>query len=182
MNKESALKVLERIEGTLIADLRSLMTIAEERSDSVSLQEKLPGGFNYLLHISALIACETLGYILKKGAQEGRSEVNIRYFILSEYFKEDAYKKENYLNALTSLRTNLAHVFGMTDLALDSVTTDISLCVGGVKKPPLLSEKGLIKLNGVKLVDEVIKGFELVNEKLISQQDPKLIEIINEKT
>jgi hypothetical protein len=182
LSKENALKIIERLEGTLIADLKSLKVIAEERNESTSLQEKLPGGFNYLLHITALISCETLGYFIKKDSEEGRSEENIKYFVLSKYFKESAYKKNDYLNTLTSLRTNLAHVFGMTDLKLDSVTSDISLCVGGSKKPEIIKELGIIKINGVKFAELVIDGFEAIKAEVIEHNNSILIGIIGEKT
>lgn len=113
MSKEKTVKVIARLEGTLIADLKSLKIIAEERSESASLQEKLPGAFNFLLLITGLIACETLGYFISKESKEGRSENNIKYFVKSKHFKESSFKKSNYLNTLASLRTNLVHVFGM---------------------------------------------------------------------
>jgi hypothetical protein len=70
LSKEKAIKVIERLEGTLIADLKSLKIIAEERSESASLQAKLPGAFNFLLFITGLIACETLGYFINKASEE----------------------------------------------------------------------------------------------------------------
>jgi len=175
VSKENALKVIDRLEGTLIADLKSLKIIAEERSQSTSLQEKLPGGLNFLLHIAALISCETLGYFIKKDSQEGRSEENIRYFVSSKYFRESAYKKNGYLNTLTSLRT-------MTDLKLDSVTADIALCVGGSKKPEVIKESGIIKINGVKFAEMVIDGFEAIKAEVIKHENSTLIGIIDEKT
>jgi hypothetical protein len=181
VSRENALKVIDRLEGTLIADLKSLKIIAEERSQSTSLQEKLPGGFNFLLHIAALISCETLGYFIKKDSQEGRSEENIKYFVLSKYFKESAYKKNDHLNTLTSLRTNLAHVFGMTDLKLDRVTSDIALCVGGSKKPEIIRELGIIKFNGVKFAEMVIDGFEAIKAEVNKIENSTLIEILVKK-
>ena len=182
MSKENALKIIDRLEGTLIADLKSLKIIAEERSQSDSLQEKLPGGFNFTLHLVALISCETLGYLLKKDSQEGRSEENIRYFVLSKYFKKSAYKKNDYLNTLISLRTNLAHAFGMTDLALDNVTSNIALCVGGSKKPDVIKESGSVKINRVKFAEMVIDGFEAIKTEVVEHEDSTLIGIIGVKT
>ena len=182
MSKETALKVIDRLDGTLIADLKSLKIIAEERSESSSLQEKLPGGFNYLLHITALISCEILGFFIKKDAQEGRSEENIRHFVLSKYFEESTFKKNEYLNTLTSLRTNLAHVFGMTNLNLDNVTKEIALCVGGSKKHPVITESGVLKINGIKLAESVITGFEAIKAEVIAHDNSSLIGIIRDKT
>ena len=180
MSKDNALKVIARLEGTLISDLKSLKVISEERCESETLQEKLPGAFNYLLHITALIACETLGYLINKDSSGGRSEENIKYFISSKYFKDSAYKKSDYLDILTSLRTNLAHVFGMTDLGLDNISKDIALCVGGSKKPEVMREAGVVKINGVKFVTLVIDGFEAIKNE-INRENQTLIKIVNEK-
>lgn len=182
MSKENALKVIDRLEGTLMADLKSLKIVAEERSQSTSLQEKLPGGFNFLLHLAALISCETLGYFIKKDSQEGRTEENIRHFVASKYFKDSAYKKNDYLNALISLRTNLAHVFGMTDLRLENITSDIALCVGGSKKPEIAKESGVIRINGIKFAETVINAFEAIKTEVTTHQNSTLIGIVGEKT
>ena len=182
MNKEKAVKVIARLEGTLIADLKSLKIIAEERSESASLQEKLPGAFNFLLLITGLIACETLGYYINKASEEGRSEENIKYFVSSSHFKQSAFKKSVYLNTLTSLRTNLVHVFGMTDLNLDGINTDIGLAVGGSKKPEMLREFGVVKINGVKFAELIIDGFMSIKSEVLAGNDSStLIEIISDK-
>lgn len=182
MSKEKAIKVISRLEGTLIADLKSLKTIAEERSGSALLQEKLPGGFNFLLFISGLIACETIGYFITKSSQEGRSEENIKNFVSSKYFRQSAFKKTDYLNALVSLRTNLAHVFGMTNLNLDGINTEIGLSVGGSKKPEITKEPGIVKINGVKFLEYVIEGFELLKAEVMrGSNSSTVIIIIGEK-
>ena len=182
MSKEKAIKVIDRLEGTLIADLKSLKIIAEERSESASLQAKLPGAFNFLLFITGLIACETLGYFINKASEEGRSEENIKYFVSSKHFNESAFKKTDYLNTLASLRTNLVHVFGMTDLNMDSINTDIGLSVGGSKKPEILRESGMIKINGVKFLELVIDGFASIKSEVMTGNDSStLIGIIGDK-
>lgn len=182
MRKEKAIKVIERLEGTLIADLKSLKIVAEERSGSASLQEKLPGAFNFLLLITGLIACETLGYFINKASEEGRSEENIKYFVSSRHFKQSAFKKTHYLNILASLRTNLVHVFGMTDLKMDGINADIGLSVGGSKKPEILREAGVVKINGVKFVELVIDGFGSIKSEVMAGNDSSaIIEIISDK-
>lgn len=188
MSKEKTVKVIDRLEGTLIADLKSLKIIAEERSESASLQEKLPGAFNFLLLITGLIACETLGYFINKESKEskeskeGRSEKNIKYFVNSKHFKQSAFKKSNYLNTLASLRTNLVHVFGMTDLNLDGINTDIGLSVGGSKKPEILQETGVVKINGIKFLELVIDGFESIKSEVMTGNDSStLIGIMSDK-
>ncbi|MBA3013901.1 MAG: hypothetical protein FP815_02990 [Desulfobulbaceae bacterium] len=171
MSKGKAKRILDRLEGTLIADLKSLKIIAEERSKSDSLKEKLPGAFNFSLFITGLIACETLGFFINKTAEDGRSEDNIKYFISSNYFKQCAFKKDRYLNILVSLRTNLVHVFGMTDLRLENIDTDIGLSVGGSNEPELLREHDIVKLNGVKFLEFVIDGFDSIKSEVTSGND-----------
>ena len=185
MSKEKTVKVIDRLEGTLIADLKSLKIIAEERSESPSLQEKLPGAFNFLLLITGLIACETLGYFINtesKESIEGQSGKNIKYFVKSKHFKQSAFKKSNYLNTLASLRTNLVHVFGMTDFNMDGINTDIGLSVGGSKKQDILQETGVVKINGVKFLELVIDGFESIKSEVMTGNDSStLIGIISDK-
>jgi hypothetical protein len=182
LSKEKTIKVINRLEGSLIADLKSLKIIAEARSESTSLQELLLGGFNFLLLITGLIACETLGYFITKASHEGRSEENIKYFVLSKYFKHSAFKKAGYLDTLASLRTNLAHVFGMTDLGMDCINTDIGLSVGGSRMPEILRERDAVKINGVKFLQLVIDGFESIKTDAINGSDSStLIAIIGEK-
>jgi len=70
----------------------------------------------------------------------------------------------------------------MTDLKLDSVTADIALCVGGSKKPEVIKESGIIKINGVKFAEMVIDGFEAIKAEVIKHENSTLIGIIDEKT
>jgi hypothetical protein len=182
LSKEKAIKVIDRLEGTLIADLKSLKIIAEERSESASLQAKLPGAFNFLLFITGLIACETLGYFINKASEEGRSEEYIKFFVSSKHFKQSAFKKTDYLNTFASLRTNLVHVFGMTDLNMDGINTGIGLSVGGSKKPAILRESGVIKINGVKFLELVIDGFASIKSEVMAGNDSStLVGIIGDK-
>jgi hypothetical protein len=182
LSKEKAIRVIDRLEGTLIADIKSLKIIAEKRSESALLQEELPGGFNFLLLVSGLIACETLGYFISKSSQEGRSEENIKYFISSEHFKQCAFKKPDYLNILASLRTNLVHVFGMTDLSMDSINSEIGLAIGGSNKPEILREGDVVKINGIKFLELVVDGFESVKDEVINEgNNSALIGIVGGK-
>ncbi len=182
LSTDKAKKVLDRLEGTLIADLKSLKIIAEDRSESSSLKERLPGAFNYLLFITGLIASETLGYFINKDSHEGRTEENIKYFILSNYFKQCAFKKDNYLYTLVSLRTNLAHVFGMTDLKMENINTELGLCVGGSKEPELKRDSNTVKLNGIKFLELVIDGFDSIKSEVMNgNENSALIRVINNK-
>lgn len=182
MDRENAKKIIERIEGTLIKDLKSLKIIAEEREKEKTFYKKLSGGLNYTLFLIGLIASETLGFFISEDSAAGRSDENIRKFILSKFFKNSAYKKEKYLNILTSLRTNLAHVFGMTNLKLEDITTELGLCVGGIKKPDLKSDNTCVKLNGIKFVELVIDGFNSIKSEVLEKNgSSSIINTINKK-
>jgi len=182
LNTEKSIKIISRIEGTLISDLRSIKIIAEERNNSDLLKNKYPGGLNFTIFISSLIACETLGYFIKSNSDAGRSKENITNFISSDYFEGSAFKKDNYLDLLVSLRTNLAHVFGMTDLGLENINKELVLCVGDAKQPEVKRENGLVKLNGIKFLDLVVRGFDSIKKEVTSNSgNSKIINIISEK-
>ena len=135
-----------------------------------------------MLFITGLIACETLGYFINKASEDGRSEENIKFFVSSKHFKQSAFKKTDYLNTLAFLRTNLVHVFGMTDLNMDGINTDIGLSVGDSKKPEILRESGVIKINGVKFLELVIDGFASIKSEVMSGNDRStLVGIIGDK-
>lgn len=173
--------IIERLEGTLIADLKSIKITAENRLNGVDAYKSLPGGLNFSLFLMGLIASETVGYFISKETDAGRSESNIRYFISSQHFKCTSYQKEYYLNILISLRTNLAHVFGMTELKLESISDDIDLCVGGSQKPEVLSGPGNVKLNGIKFVDCVIDAFESIKAEVLNNKVSNISTIISNK-
>jgi hypothetical protein len=59
---EKAKKIIERLEGTLIADLKSIKITAEKRLNGVDAYKNLPGGLNFSLFLMGLIASETIGY------------------------------------------------------------------------------------------------------------------------
>ena len=147
---EKAKIIIERLEGTLIADLKSIKITAENRLNGIDAYKNLPGGLNFALYLIGLIASETIGYFINEGSDTGRSEQNIRSFISSDFFKGTSYKKDKYLNTLVSLRTNLAHVFGMTDFKLESISNNLSLCVGFSNTHEVLSSGEKVKLNGIK--------------------------------
>ena len=73
MSIEKAKKVIERIENTLISDLKSLKVVAVEREESIILYKKLPGGLNYTLFLAGLVASETLGFFMSNDSSVCRS-------------------------------------------------------------------------------------------------------------
>jgi hypothetical protein len=164
---EKAKKVIERLEGTLIADLKSIKISAEKRLKGVDTYKDLPGGLNFSLFLMGLIASETIGYFLTKGSDTGRSEQNIKGFISCPFFNCDSYKKDKYLDTLVSLRTNLAHIFGMTDFNLDSISDSLSLCVGSSNDHELLRDGNKVKLNGIKFVDCIIEAFDSIKAEVL---------------
>jgi hypothetical protein len=70
----------------------------------------------------------------------------------------------------------------MTDLNMDGINTDIGLSVGGSKKPEILRESGVIKINGVKFLELVIDGFASIKSEVMSGNDRStLVGIIGDK-
>ena len=180
MNEKSK-KVIERLEGTLIADLKTIMVTAEKRHNGDDAFKALPGGLNFSLFLMGLIAAETIGYLITKDSVSGRSDENIRNFIKSHHFNGNSYKKENYLNKLVSLRTNLAHVFGMTDLKLGSVSDNLSLRVGSIDDHELRRNGEKVELNGIKFVDCVVSAFESIKSEVLSNESSNISNFINSK-
>lgn len=181
MMSEKTQKIIERLEGTLIADLKCIKIVAEKRQKGIDDYKDLPGGLNFSLFLMGLIASDTIGYFITKKSNTGRSEQNIKNFILSDYFKGTSYKKEQYLNTLVSLRTNLAHVFGMTDFNLESISDNLSLCVGSSNDHELMSNGKKVKLNGIKFADCVIKAFESIKTEAINNETSNISNIISSK-
>src|SRR5208337_2711288 len=66
-----AMRLMKRLEGTVIADLRSLLEWARAFDDRHGPQTQL-GGFNFTLALLSLVACEVYGFYLT-GAKKHRS-------------------------------------------------------------------------------------------------------------
>jgi len=171
LNKEKVLKVIDRIEGTLISDLISLKSISEELYNNDLLSKKLPGGINFTLFLTGLVACETLGYFLNKSSSEGDTKKNIEYFLSSAYFNSPELNKKHYKEALVSLRTNLAHVYGMTDLRMNEIDKELILCVGSTEKSVVMSYKNTVKLNGLKFIELILNAFESIKTDILKGKD-----------
>ncbi len=60
-NENIAEIILDKLEGTIIADLKSLIAWAED-FDTKTEKGSEYGGLNFTLLLLSLIACETLGY------------------------------------------------------------------------------------------------------------------------
>jgi hypothetical protein len=70
----------------------------------------------------------------------------------------------------------------MTDLNMDGINTGIGLSVGGSKKPAILRESGVIKINGVKFLELVIDGFASIKSEVMAVNDSStLVGIIGDK-
>ena len=182
MRIDKALKVIDRLEGTLIADLKSLKVIAQERLADKLLQEKMPGAFNFAIFLTGLVACETLGYFINPDSKEGDTKKNIEYFIASMYFESRDLNKKNYIDALIFLRTNLAHVYGMTDFRLNEVEKELILCVGAPSAPMIISDQRKVKLNGIKFIELIVKAFDSIKSAVSSSKNESSIaKVISEK-
>lgn len=182
LSKEKALKVIERLEGTLIADLKSLKIIAEERERDKLLQEQLPGAFNFTVFLTGLVACETLGYLINAKSRAVDTKNNIEHLLSRSYCESSAFNKKNYKDALVSLRTKLAHVYGMTGLRTHEVDKDLILCVGGSSYPEIISSQKTAKLNGIKFIELIVKAFESIKSEVSTGNDGSdIVRSISEK-
>jgi len=147
------LKAVSKQRHTDLAEARSNHNDKKEEE----IKSRWPGGLNYALFLSGLLACEVLGYFIGRDTEDGETSKNIENFLRSEYFQGQAFKKDKYIKILKNLRNNLAHMYGTTDFALDDSAANLVLIPGDLISPEVIQEGKRIKLNGARFVENVIK-------------------------
>lgn len=179
-NIRRASEIFEHLEGTLIADLKSLKACA--------LTPKEPnvgqGSLNCTLFLLALVGCETIGrYVygadLDKKNNNSTPDVGgyINRFIENYFPNKDHYKS---ISKILSdyLRHILVHGFAPRK---DGYPFDLHLVISkdGRNLPPLACEKNnrlVIKLDGISFLNKVLTAFEAIKSKL--SKDAKLASTI----
>ena len=169
-NFRRALEVFEHLEGTLIADLKSLKACALTPKKRNSGQ----GALNYTIFLVALVGCETIGRYVY-GADLDKKEKNstpdaggyINRFIEKYFPKKDHYKS---ISKILSdyLRHILVHGFAPRK---DGYPFDLHLVISkdGTDLPPLACEKNnrlVIKLDGISFLNKVLTAFETIKREL----------------
>lgn len=169
-NIRRASQILEHLEGTLIADLKSLKACAGTPKEPNSGQ----GSLNYTLFLVALVGCETIGrYVygadLDKKDKNSTPDVGgyINRFIENYFPNKDHYKS---ISKILSdyLRHVLVHGFAPRK---DGYPFDLHLVISTNDKdlPPIACEKNkrmAIKLDGISFLNKVLTAFETVKRSL----------------
>ncbi len=175
-NIRYASEILEHLEGTLIADLKSLKACALTPKEPNSGQ----GSLNYTIFLVALVGCETIGrYVygadLDKKSRSSTPDVGgyINRFVEGYFPNKDHYKS---ISKVLSdyLRHILVHGFAPRK---DGYPFDLHLVISkdGREMPPLACEinnRLVIKLDGISFLNKVLTAFEAIKREL--PKDAKL--------
>lgn len=170
-DQNEANEVLERLEGTIIADLRTCIKLAKEFPTGA----KTPlGGLNFTLCLLSLVACEVFGYFItgaqshKKAAQCNKVDTGTYIMaFLQGFFRPDSYFKKLHKVLAYLLRNTLVHGFGFSRVSKpvrfevfnykDASVQVIARNKGG---------KGVLGLNSVSLAEQTIKAFYSLKRKV----------------
>jgi len=179
-------KILNKLEGTIIADLNSLVTWAEEFNEKPKSNSGI-GGLNFTLFLVSLIACETFGYFvdgakLHKNASENEPIDTGQYTMdfIQQYFERDSYFKKLKKVLADWLRNYLVHGFGSLD---EHDNYDISLTISRDISQVAVGKEGkkkIIKLNSIAFTHQTIKAFTKMKKKVQKRSDVSLINNIAE--
>ena len=120
-DQNAAKKLLEELEGTIIADLRTCIKSAREFRTGA----KTPlGGLNFTLCLLSLVACEVFGYYItgarrhKEAAQCNRVDTGTYIMVfLQRFFQPDSYFKKLHKVLAAYLRNTLVHGFGFSKMS-----------------------------------------------------------------
>jgi hypothetical protein len=117
-DQPEAMKIVDRLEGTLVADLKSLVLWAGDFDQRRRKQPGL-GCVNFTLSLLALVGCETLGFFTTEAAQHRRrtprAQPDFDTYIMA--FIRDFFPRESQFRLLEKvladfLRHDLVHGFG----------------------------------------------------------------------
>jgi hypothetical protein len=180
-----ALAVLKRLEGTIVADIRSLLEWARDFDERHTPQTQL-GGLNFTLSLVSLLACEVYGFYLT-GAKKHQGisspaqadkgyytmEFIQRHFPKGSYFKKLAKVLADYV------RHDLVHGFGSSNA---TVPFAIMLSIGSSAPAEILAGmrhgKKTIALNSVALAEQIIKACMSMQKKVKNGKDTSVIDNI----
>lgn len=162
-----AQNILSHIEGTLIADLKSLKTLAVKLKKDPNLVEN-GGSLNYLIFLVGLVGCETLGNYAYGADLHKSSKENtipdiggyINRFIENYFPQGDPFKKISKIMS-DYLRHILIHGYAPRK---DGYPFQLSLVVsnGNNDYPPLAFESNKIlgiQIDAISFLDRILKAF-----------------------
>ncbi len=177
-----AMKLINRLEGTLVADLNSLL---EWASDFDRRRAKRPGlgGLNFTLSLLALVGCETLGFFSTGAAQHRqrtpRARPDLGTYIMA--FVRDFFPRSSPFRKLEKvladfLRHDLVHGFGCAN---PSVPFELSLFISKETSKQLKSGysdgKKVFKINSIALGRDTVEALYTLKKRVRSGKDQPLV-------
>jgi hypothetical protein len=184
--REEALKVLDFIKGTAIADLDTLVAWVKafKGKDKEKVTQPVNGRLNFTVAMISLVICETCGcYML--GASEHLKPQSDRdvgtYMIqfMDKYFLKDGFFKKFSKVLADFLRHSLIHSFGSYtspqvnfQLAL-AISTNLSLHAAATEE----EGKRKITVNSLSLAEQTLQAFKKFQAE-VEKGDSQLIDNI----
>jgi len=170
-DQNEAKKLLERLEGTIIADLRTCLKWSREYPVGGNTPY---GGLNFTLCLLSLVACEVFGYYIT-GARKHKeaaqcNQVDTGTYImefLQRFFPQDSYFKK--LNKVLAdlLRHTLVHGFGSSKV---NIPAHIELCIHKDVRVQIKAGskdgKQALYFNSVSLADQTIEAFNSLKQNV----------------
>lgn len=181
-DQTEAMKLFDRLEGTLVADLNSLIDWANNFDQRRRKGPEL-GCLNFTLGLLALIGCETLGFFTSGAArhrkQPLRAQADLGTYIMGfirDYFPRTSPFRNLEKVLADFLRHDLVHGFGCANPA---VPFDLGLFISKETSKRVLhgysDGKKLLKLNSLALARDTIAAFYTVKHKMVSGSDKLLL-------
>ncbi|MEN8263265.1 MAG: hypothetical protein ABFR82_07365, partial [Nitrospirota bacterium] len=177
-DKHKAEKIIVHLEGTLIADIKSVRKWAANYNHKREPYKNC-GGLNYSIFLLCLIGCETLGmYVFgaryHKKAEEDNNIPDVGAYIIEfieKYFpSKNEFKKISKILA-DYLRHSLVHGFAPLH---DNYPFDLNLVINenSIEEPIKTFEgkKLGIQLNGIAFADQVISTFKKRIKEVINNE------------
>ncbi len=180
--QSEALELIDRLEGTLVADLKSLVQWA---GDFDRRRKKQPGlgGLNFTLSLVALVGCETLGFFTTGAAQHRRrtprGQPDLGKYIMT--FIRDFFPRESQFRKLEKvladfLRHDLVHGFGCAN---PTVPFDLRLFISKETSKRVAAGysdgKKLLKINAIALARDTMSAFYRLKQRVRSGTDKPLL-------
>ncbi len=184
-DKTEAMKLVDRLEGTLVADLKSLVQWAGDFDLRRRKQQGL-GGLNFTLSLLSLVGCETLGFFTTGAAQHQRrnprAQQDLGTYIMA--FIRDFFPPGSQFRKLEKvladfLRHDLVHGFGCAN---PMVPFDLSLFIRKETSkrvvPGYSDGKKQLKINAIALARDTMSAFYKLKQKVQSGTDKPLLDRI----
>ena len=186
-NQKEAMNLIDKLEGTVITDLRSLLDWSENYQ-SKNKQGSQFGGLNFTLCILSLVACEVFGFYITGASKHEQSDsddqTDTGYYImefLKQFFPSDSYFKKLKKVLADFLRNDLVHVFGSANL---SIPFEIELFINSDVGNQIISssdgKKKTLKLNSIALAHHTIEAFNKLKKEVNRGTDTSLCDNILE--